>query len=117
MIQIYHNNRCSKSRCALQYLEESKQQFEVVNYLQIAPSTAEIEDLLLKLKLEPLDIVRKNEFIFKEQFKNKTLTRSEWIQVLHENPILIERPIIVGKNSAVIARPPELTLDFLKNNS
>jgi arsenate reductase (glutaredoxin) len=117
MIQIYHNNRCSKSRCALQYLEESKQPFEVVNYLQNAPSTKELKELLAKLKLEPLDVVRKNEPIFKEQFKNKMLTRTEWIQVLHENPILIERPIVVSKTSAVIARPPELTLDFLKNNS
>jgi arsenate reductase len=117
MIQIYHNNRCSKSRCALQYLEESKLPFEVVNYLQNPPSTSELNELLQKLNLEPLDIVRKNETIFKEQFKNKSLSRTAWIQVLHENPILIERPIVVGENSAVIARPPELTRDFLKNNS
>jgi arsenate reductase len=117
MIQIYHNNRCSKSRCALQYLDDAKIDFEIVTYLQNPPSIKELEDLLHKLNLEPLDVIRKNETIYKEQFKNKTLSKSEWIRVLHENPILIERPIIVGGTSAIIARPPELALEFLKENN
>lgn len=117
MIQIYHNNRCSKSRCALQYLEEAQIDFETINYLQNPPSIQDIEVLIEKLNLEPLDIVRKNEAVFKERFKNQNLSKSEWIRVLHENPILIERPIIVGKKNAVVARPAELTLEFLKRNT
>jgi arsenate reductase (glutaredoxin) len=117
MIQIYHNNRCSKSRCALKYLEDTKVKFEIISYLEEAPSIEELENLTQKLNLHPIEFIRKNETIYKENYKGKQLSNAKWLQVMHENPILIERPIIVGKKSAIIGRPPELALEFLKTNS
>ena len=108
MIEIFHNNRCSKSRCALQYLEDSKLEFKIVHYLQDVPSVDELSNLIKKLGLKPIDLVRKNESIYKEQFKNGSYTDEKWLQILHEYPILIERPILIQGNKAIIARPPEL---------
>lgn len=108
MIEIFHNNRCSKSRCALQYLEDSKLEFKIVHYLQDVPSIEELSILIKKLGFKPFDLVRKNESIYKEQLKNKSYSDAEWQQVLRENPILIERPIVIKGNRAIIARPPEL---------
>lgn len=108
MIEIFHNNRCSKSRCALQYLEDSKLEFKIVHYLQDVPSIEELSILIKKLGLKPIDLVRKNESIYKEQLKNKSYSDAEWLQVLSENPILIERPIVIKGNRAIVARPPEL---------
>lgn len=113
MIEIFHNNRCSKSRCALQYLEDSKLEFKIVHYLQDVPSVEELSILMKKLGLKPIELVRKNESIYKEQFKNGSYSDEKWLQILHEFPILIERPIVIQGNKAIIARPPELVLGFL----
>lgn len=108
MIEIFHNNRCSKSRSALQYLEESKLEFKIVHYLQNVPSIDELSILIKKLGLKPIDLVRKNESIYKEQFKNGSYSDDEWLKILNEYPILIERPIVIQGNKAIIARPPKL---------
>ena len=108
MIEIFHNNRCSKSRCALQYLKDSKLEFKIVHYLQDVPSVDELSILIKKLGLKAIDLVRKNESIYKEQFKNGSYSDEKWLQILHEYPILIERPILIQGNKAIIARPPEL---------
>lgn len=114
MIKIYHNNRCSKSRSALQYLKESGKAFEVVQYLQNPPSENELVDLLNLLGFKPLDLVRKGETLYKENFKNLEISDKAWIKMLHENPILIERPIIFDSKRALVARPPELVQAFLE---
>ncbi len=114
MIKIYHNNRCSKSRSALQFLEESGKSFEVVQYLQNPPSETELVDLLNLLEIKPFDLVRKGETLYKENFKNQELSDKAWIKILHENPILIERPIVFDTKKAVVARPPELVQAFLE---
>ncbi|RZL33195.1 MAG: arsenate reductase family protein [Pedobacter sp.] len=106
-IKIYHNNSCSKSRAALKEITQSGEVFEVINYLETLPSIAELKSILDKLKLKPFDIVRKTEKIYLEEFKGKELSDEEWIKVLHENPILIQRPIIVNGDKAVIARSEE----------
>lgn len=113
MITIYHNNRCGKSRSALCLLEESGKSFTVVEYLKEIPTVDELKKLLKLLQLKPQDIIRTKEPIYVEQFKGKTLSDDEWIQVLHEHPILIERPIVVNGNKAVIARPPEKVREIL----
>lgn len=113
MIEIFHNNRCSKSRCALQYLEDSKLEFKIVHYLQDVPSVDKLSGLIKKMGIKPIDLVRKNESIYKEQFKNKSYSDAEWLQILHENPILIERPIVIQGNKAIIARPPELVNNLI----
>lgn len=106
-IKIYHNNSCSKSREALKAITQSGNEFEVINYLQEVPSVDELKIILAKLQLKPIDIIRKTEKIYLEKFKGKDLTDEEWIVVLHENPILIQRPIVVDGETAVIARSEE----------
>lgn len=113
-LKIYHNPRCRKSREALQYLEETKQSFDIINYLDNHLSIREIEQLLKELGYQPEDLIRKNEAIWKEQYKGKDLSIDELVTVLNENPKLIERPIISNGKSAVIARPLEKLINFLK---
>ena len=113
-LKIYHNPRCRKSREALQYLEETKQSFDIINYLDNHLSIREIEQLLKELGYQPEDLIRKNEAIWKEQYKGKDLSIDELVTVLNENPKLIERPIISNGKSSVIARPLEKLIDFLK---
>ncbi len=107
MIKIYHNNRCSKSRCGLEFLENSGKEFEVVKYLDNTPTENELKDILKKLNYTPIDLVRKGEKIWKENYKGKKLTDTEIIKAMVENPKLIERPIIINGDKAVIARPLE----------
>ena len=113
MIKIYHNNRCSKSRCGLDILEKSGKDFEIVKYLENVPTTKELKDIIKLLGIKPIDLVRKGESIWKENFKNKDLNDTEIITAMIENPKLIERPIIINGNKAVIGRPPELILDII----
>ena len=80
---------------------------EIIEYLNTPPSKSELDEILKMLGLEPLDLIRKGEKIFKEKFKGKDNNRQEWIEIMVENPILIERPIVVSNGKAVIGRPPE----------
>ncbi|MBZ9786058.1 arsenate reductase (glutaredoxin) [Psychroflexus sp. CAK57W] len=107
MIKLYHNPRCKKSREGLAILEASGKDFEIIKYLEDIPSKSDIESILDKLKISPIDLVRTQEKIWKENFKGKTLSDSDLINALHEYPKLIERPIVVNENKAVIGRPPE----------
>jgi arsenate reductase len=113
MIRIYHNNSCSKSLCALTVLEESKQPFEVINYLEATPTAEELRDILNQLGISAHDLIRKGESIYKEKYEGKNLSNEEWILAMIENPILIERPIIVTPKGAVIARPMEKMYEVL----
>ncbi|WP_420553151.1 arsenate reductase (glutaredoxin) [Tenacibaculum aiptasiae] len=113
MIKIYHNNRCSKSRNGLQILEESGKEFEIVKYLDNIPSKEELTEVISLLNISPIELVRKNEKIWKEEFKGKDLSDSEIIDAMITNPKLIERPIVVNGNKAVIGRPPENILDII----
>lgn len=107
MIKIYHNNRCSKSRCGLEILEESGKDFEIVKYLENTPTKEELNEIISLLGISPIDLVRKNEKIWKDNFKGKELSESEIISAMIEYPKLIERPIVINGNKAVIGRPPE----------
>jgi len=113
MITIYHNNRCTKSRCALQELEKSGKEFEVVYYLDTPPNVAELTEIVVKLGIKPLALIRKGEQVFIENYKDKTLTDTEWIEAMVKHPILIERPIVVSGDQAVIARPTEKIQEIL----
>ena len=113
MIQVYHNNRCGKSREAIKILEASGKEFEIIKYLENPPTFDELELLLKKLNYQPLDLVRQKESIWTERFKGKKLSNEEIIKALVENPILIERPIIILKDKAIVARPPEKLNDFI----
>ncbi len=114
MIKIYHNNRCGKSREGLALLEESGKDFEVVKYLENIPSKSELQELIKLLGIAPLELVRKNEAIWKEKYKGKSLTDAEVITAMILHPKLIERPIVVNGNKAVIGRPKELINNILQ---
>lgn len=113
MIQIYHNARCGKSRCAFEILEKSGKEFEVIKYLENVPSKEKLKEIISKLKISPIELVRQNESIWKEQFKGKDLSDAAIIEAMVLNPILIERPIIINGNKAIIGRPPEKILDII----
>ncbi|QLE02946.1 arsenate reductase (glutaredoxin) [Galbibacter sp. BG1] len=107
MIKIYHNPRCKKSREGLQIVEESGKEYEVVKYLEDVPSEKELREILNCLDIKPINLVRKNETVWKENYKNKSLTDDEVIEAMLANPKLIERPIVMKNDVAVIGRPPE----------
>ncbi|RFC53600.1 arsenate reductase (glutaredoxin) [Brumimicrobium aurantiacum] len=112
-MKIYHNPRCSKSRNALQILEEKGADVEVVKYLDDTPSKTELKALLGKLGMKAEEIVRKGEKDYKENFKGKSLSDDEWIDAFIQYPKLIERPIFVNGDKAVVGRPPENVLELL----
>lgn len=107
MIKIYHNPRCQKSREGLAILENSGKEFQIINYLDNPLSEKELSEIIKLLNISPIDLVRKNEKIWKENFKEKKLSEEEIIKAMVENPKLIERPIIINNKKAVIGRPPE----------
>ena len=107
MIQIYHNPRCRKSREGLQLLESSGQKFETILYLENVPTKIELATLASQLGCTPLDLVRKNEAIWKENFRGKELTDVQIIEAMVKYPKLIERPIVIKASKAVIGRPLE----------
>lgn len=110
---IYHNNRCKKSREALNLLLNKKIDVQVIEYLKNGLTAHEIKILLEKLKLTPIEIVRKKENIWINQFKNKKLASKEIINAIVENPILLERPVICNENEAVIARCYESIMSII----
>jgi arsenate reductase len=112
-IIVYHNPRCSKSRCALDFLNVQKLDFKVIEYLKDVPSKAELQAIIYKLGIAPEALVRKGEEEYKQLFKGKTLSNDEWIDAMIQFPKLIERPIVVVGNKAVIARPTERILVLL----
>lgn len=113
MIKIYHNPKCSKSREGLCMLQDLGSQVEIINYMKQPLSFNDIEELLKLLNIAPIDLVRTKETIWKEQFKNQNLTNNQIIQAMVDFPQLIERPIVVNNNKAVIARPTEKINEIL----
>ncbi|TDD76958.1 ArsC/Spx/MgsR family protein [Flavobacterium caseinilyticum] len=113
MIQIYHNSRCGKSRNCVALLEQSEKEFEVINYLTNPPSFKELSAILQKLNLKPIELVRVKEKIWVENFKDKKLDDLEIIEILISNPILIERPIVIRGNNAIIGRDLQKVAEFI----
>jgi arsenate reductase (glutaredoxin) len=104
---IYHNPKCTKSRQTLALLQENGIEPTVVEYLKTPPTAAELKAIVAKLGIEPEQLVRKGEDVYKENFAGKTLTDAQWIDAMVKHPILIERPIVVSGTRAVLGRPPE----------
>jgi arsenate reductase len=113
MIQIYHNPRCGKSRNCLAFIDQTKQEYEIIPYLTETPTFEELKTLLGKLNLEPLQLVRTKEKIWIENYKGKTLSNDQTIQAMIDNPILIERPIVIKDGKAIIGRDLDLVASFL----
>jgi arsenate reductase len=112
-VKIYHNPRCSKSRQGLQLLQENNVDFEVIEYLKNPPTKSELKEIIQELGIKPIDLVRKNEKIWKENYKGKNLTDDQIIDAMIAHPKLIERPIVIKDNKAVIGRPTERILELL----
>lgn len=111
---LYHNQRCSKSRTALALLKERGVEFEVVPYLEAPPDADALRDLLLKLDMTPIELMRCGEAVFRDLgLADAQLGDDDRIRAMVENPILIERPVFVCGNRAVIGRPPERVLEIL----
>ncbi|AWV98167.1 arsenate reductase (glutaredoxin) [Arcticibacterium luteifluviistationis] len=112
-MKIYHNSRCSKSRDSYNLLKEKGVDFETIEYLKNPLTETELTKLLAKLNIPAEDLIRKGEPTYKENFKGKKLSETEWIAAMVKFPKLIERPIIVKGNKAVIGRPIEKVIELL----
>jgi arsenate reductase len=113
-VKIYHNPRCGKSRQTLQLLKDQGIEPEVIEYLKTPPSVQELDDILQKLDMEPRELMRKKEAEYKaNDLDDTSLDRQALIQAMVNNPILIERPIVIAGGKAAIGRPPEDVLAIL----
>jgi arsenate reductase len=112
-MDYYHNPRCKKSREGLQLLEEKGHQPEVILYMTEPISPMDLEDILVKLNIDAEDLIRSKEAVWKEEFKDKELSEDELILAMIEYPQLMERPILVNGDKAVIGRPTENLLDII----
>lgn len=112
MTRIYHNPRCRKSRETLQLLEAHGHSPQIVLYLEHPPTAEELKDLLDKLGLNPLQLIRTGETIWKENYKGKDLSDGQLIAAMVKHPKLMERPIVVHDGKAAIGRPPEQVLSI-----
>jgi len=112
-MKIYHNPRCSKSRQTLNLIKDKGVEVEIIEYLKVIPSEKELRSIIKLLGIKPEKLLRKGEADYKENFKGKTLSDNEWISAMVQYPKLIERPIVVGGNKAILGRPPENILDLL----
>jgi len=113
MTTIYHNPSCSKSRACHNILIDAGSDIEVINYKKTPFTEEKLMALLGLLKMNPIELVRTNEAIWKEQFKGKKLSNKAIVKAMITYPQLIERPIVVKGDTAIIARPPERVLDFI----
>lgn len=114
MVTIYHNQRCSKSRCTLDLLREHGVEPQVINYLETPPTAEELDRLLELLGLQPRQLMRRGEAPYRElNLDNPELSREALLAAMVANPILIERPIVVNGDRAALGRPPEQVLDVL----
>jgi arsenate reductase (glutaredoxin) len=113
-IKVYYNPRCSKCREAICSLDDNHIEYELIEYLKDVPTEEELKALLKKLGLKARDLVRDTEPVFKEKFEGKRMTEASWIKAMVKHPILIQRPVIIQGNQAIIGRPVERIIDFVK---
>ncbi|BAK73131.1 MAG: arsenate reductase (glutaredoxin) [Arcobacter sp.] len=113
-IQIWHNPKCSKSRNAMTLLEEKGINANIVKYLETSPSKEQLKDVLKKLNMKASELLRTGEDIYKELNLKNVIDEEQLIEIMVEHPILIERPIIIKGDKAVIARPIEKLEELLK---
>jgi arsenate reductase len=115
-VTIFHNPACTKSRQTLALIREAGIEPRIVEYLRTPPTEAELLAIVQRLRISPLDLIRKNEAVFLENYAGKSLTDMQWIEAMVAHPILIERPIVVRGADAAIGRPPENVKRLLELN-
>ncbi|MDQ3051693.1 MAG: arsenate reductase (glutaredoxin) [Bacteroidota bacterium] len=115
MLKVYFKPNCSTCRTALQLIKEnSDEKPETIEYLVETPTQKELKEIIKMLGIKPEDLVRKKETLYKEKYDGRKISGSEWIKILSKNPILIERPIIILNDKAIIGRPVERIVEFVK---
>ena len=113
-VTIYHNPRCSKSRQALSLLQERSFNINIIEYLKTPPDISQLKQILKQLGYEPRQLMRKSEQIYKDlDLGNENKTAEDLVIAMTQNPILIERPIVLSGEKAAIGRPPESVLNIL----
>lgn len=112
MIQIYHHARCGTSRKGLEIVKNSGEEFEIIEYMKSPISLTELKELVRKLGIKPIELVRQKEVVWKEKYLGRTLTDEQIIVAMQQHPELLQRPIVVKNGKAVIGRPPELIKDL-----
>lgn len=113
-VDVYHNPRCSKSRCAVELLENNNIDFNTIKYLDTPLNAEDLKGLLKKLEMKPEELLRKGEAAWKQNFKGKQMSDEQIIAAMVEYPKLIERPIVVSGNKAVVGRPVEKVAELLQ---
>ncbi|SDW02414.1 arsenate reductase (glutaredoxin) [Aequorivita viscosa] len=113
MTTLYHNPRCSKSREALQLLEEKGETIEAIKYLETPPTRQELSQVIELLGIKPIELVRTQENDWKQNYKDKELSDDDVIDAMIAFPKLIERPIAIKGTQAAIGRPPSNILNIL----
>ena len=112
-MKIYHNPRCSKSRQTLTLIQEKGEEVEIIEYLRNPLTFEDLEVILVKLAISPIDLIRNKEEIWKEEYKGKELKDDEIIQAMVNHPKIMERPIVINGMKAIIGRPPENVLEII----
>lgn len=115
VITVYHNPHCAKSRAALQLLRRNNAEVEIVEYIKVGWTKTKLKQLIKMLDMETRHLVRKNEKDYKDNYKYMKKEPDEWIEAMVKYPKLVERPIAVKGNKAVIGRPPHLVLELLED--
>jgi arsenate reductase (glutaredoxin) len=113
MIQVYFNPYCSKCITTGCLLEQRKIEFERIEYLNTPPTQTELISIIQKLGIQAHELMRKNEPVYIEKYGTRQLSEEESIHAMLLDPILIERPIVVDGDRAIICRPPEKLYEFL----
>src|SRR5690606_1159094 len=107
------NPRCSKSRCALEVLKDSNEEYSVVDYIKNRPTIEDLKELLIQLGMSPTDLVRRGEAAWKEKYKHLSMDDEALLKMMVEHPQLIDRPIVSNGKIAVIARPADRISELL----
>lgn len=114
MLKVYFKANCATCQTALKLIRDNaKEKFEKIEYLVETPSENELKEILKMLGIKAEQLVRKKEPLYKENYEGKKISNAEWIKILHGNPILIERPIVINGDKAIIGRPVETIIDFI----
>jgi arsenate reductase len=115
MLKVYFKANCATCQTALKVMRDNtKEKFEKIEYLVETPTEKELKEILKMIGIKAEQLVRKKEPLYKEKYEGKKISNKEWIKILHDNPILIERPIVVFDNKAIIGRPIETIVEFIK---
>jgi len=112
-MKIFHNPRCRKSRETLALIESKGIEPEIILYLEDRPTKQELKSIIEMLNIDAESLIRKGESIYKTLYKGKKLSEPEWIQAMIDHPKLMERPIVIKGDLAIIGRPPENVLELL----